>query len=237
MSIATQPSIRRLFSGFALLLAAFWLTAMPAAAQPSPLYATLEDYVRAQTQGLPGKVSFTLSPLDNRTQLPACQAFEPFLPTGGKLWGKSTVGVRCLGPSTWTIYVGVQVSVVGNYLVSARNLAGGSLLTAEDVAVRNGDLSALPSSILTDPAQAVGKTLKNGVAGGQPLRSDLMTAPWAVQQGQNVRTVSSGPGFSVTSEGRALNNAAEGQIVQVRTVSGQMVSGIARAGGIVEIAR
>ena len=237
MSIETRSRIRRLLAGLGLFLAVFVLTARPAAAQASPLYNTLEEYVRAQTQGLPGKVSFTLSPLDNRTQLPACQAFEPFLPAGGKLWGKSTVGVRCLGPSAWTIYVGVQVSVVGNYLVSSRNLAGGSLLAAEDVAVRNGDLSALPASILTDPAQAVGKTLKNGLAAGQPLRSDLTIAPWAVQQGQNVRTVSSGPGFSVSSEGRALNNAAEGQVVQVRTVSGQMVSGIARAGGIVEVAR
>ena len=62
-----------------------------------------------------------------------------------------------------------------------------------------------------------------------------MIAPWAVQQGQNVKTISSGAGFSVSSDGKALNNAAEGQVVQVRTNTGQTVSGIARPGGIVEI--
>jgi flagella basal body P-ring formation protein FlgA len=56
-----------------------------------------------------------------------------------------------------------------------------------------------------------------------------------VQQGQNVKTVSNGPGFSVSSEGKALSNAVAGQLVQVRTNSGETVSGIARPGGIVEV--
>jgi flagella basal body P-ring formation protein FlgA len=47
--------------------------------------------------------------------------------------------------------------------------------------------------------------------------------------------VSRGSSFAVTAEGRALNNAAEGQLAQVRMASGQTVSGIARADGSVEI--
>ena len=222
---------------------AFWLTwtcwlllsPMTVLAQQNTLYNTLEDFIRTQTQGSPGKVTFTISQLDARTQLTPCNAFEPFMPPGSKLWGKTTVGVRCLGPSTWTIYVPVQVSVTGNYLVSARNLLAGNGITASDIVVRSGDLSTLPSNILTDQSQAIGKTVKNGFGAGQPLRSDQLIAAWAVQQGQSVKTVSNGPGFSVSSEGKALNNATEGQIVQVRTASGQTVSGVARPGGIVEV--
>ena len=216
-----------------------WLLCTPliVMAQQNTLYNTLEDFVRTQTQGSPGKVAFTISPLDARTQLTPCNAFEPFIPQGGKLWGKTTVGVRCLGPSTWTIYVPVQVSVTGNYLVSARNLQAGNVLTTSEIVVRDGDLSTLPTNILTEPSQAIGKTIKNGIGAGQPLRSDQLIAPWAVQQNQSVKTVSSGPGFSVSSEGKALNNATEGQVVQVRTASGQTVSGIARAGNVVEVSR
>ena len=215
----------------------YWLVLSPALAlaQQNALLSTLDDFIRAQTRGLPGKVAFTISPLDARTQLTPCNAFDPFIPQGGKLWGKTTVGVRCLGPSNWTIYVPVQVSITGNYLVAARNFQVGTNLTAADIVVRSGDLSTLPSSILTDPVQAIGKTVKNGVGSGQPLRSDQLIAPWAVQQGQSVKTVSSGPGFSVSSDGKALNNATEGQVVQVRTATGQTVSGIARAGGVVEV--
>ncbi len=219
------------------LLTLFWLFLTPLlACAQATLNGTLDDYLRAQTQGLPGQVSYTIGKLDARTQLSPCQAFEPFLPQGTRLWGKTTIGVRCLGPSTWTVYVAVQVNVTGNYLIAARTMPNGYTLAAADVVARSGDLSKLPASVLTDATQAIGKTLKNGVGTGQPLRSDQLLTSWAVQMGQTVKTVSNGTGFSVSSDGKALNNAVEGQVVQVRIASGQTVSGIARAGGIVEVA-
>jgi flagella basal body P-ring formation protein FlgA len=68
------------------------------------------------------------------------------------------------------------------------------------------------------------------------LRHDLLKAPLAIQQGQSVKLLSGGTGFRVSAEGKALNNAQDGQLAQVRTGSGQTVSGIARTGGTVEIA-
>jgi flagella basal body P-ring formation protein FlgA len=133
------------------------------------------------------------------------------------------------------VYVPVQVRVSGSYLVTARQLTPGQVVNSTDVLTQSGDLGALPAGILTDPAQAVGKTVRNGIAGGQPLRSDFLTAPWAVQQGQSVKLLSAGAGFTVSNEGKALNNATDGQIAQVRTSSGQVVSGVARTGGIVEV--
>lgn len=218
-------------------LGSLFLLPLTVLAQQNTLYNTLDDFVRTQTQGLPGKVAYSISQLDSRTQLTPCSAFEPFMPAGSKLWGKTTIGVRCLGPSNWTIYVPVQVSITGNYLVSTRNMPAGTVITASDITFRSGDLSTLSSNTLTDLSQAVGKTVKNGFSSGQPLRADQIIAPWAVQQGQSVKTVSNGPGFSVSSEGKALNNATEGQVVQVRTNSGQTVSGIARPGGVVEVNR
>lgn len=218
------------------LTGSFLLLALPT---PSCAQNTLADaldyYLRTQTQGLPGKVSYSAGQIDSRTQLAPCSAFEPFLPTGSRLWGKTTVGVRCLAPSTWTIYIPVHVKVAGNYLLSARPLAAGQILGQSDIVNRSGDLSSLPTTIITDQAQAIGKTVKNGIAAGQPLRSDALISPWAVQQGQSVKLLSKGAGFSVSSEGKALNNAADGQIAQVRTASGLTVSGIARPGGIVEL--
>ena len=129
----------------------FWLLLMiPLLAHAqTPLYSALDDYLRIQTQGLPGKVTYSIGQLDARTQLPECTAFEPFLPAGSKLWGNSTVGVRCLGPSSWTIYVPVKVNVSGNYLISARTMPAGYVISAADIVVRSGDLSTLPANIIT----------------------------------------------------------------------------------------
>ena len=228
-----RPAFRRAI----VLFFALWLPAASISAQQvaNPLYRAVEDYLRTQTQGFPGKVSYRITPLDTRTQLARCDAYEPFQPAGAAPWGKTTVGVRCLGPASWTLYVQVQVSIQARYLVAARPLAAGQIIGESDFVARNGDLGTLPATILMDAEQAIGRTVRIGVAPGQPLRSDQLTTPWAVQQGQTVKTVSRGTGFSVNSEGKALNNAQEGQVVQVRTPSGQTVSGIARPGGVVEI--
>ena len=232
MKAAHSKPLRRLCFVLACLLLAIPLLAT---AQTQPLYDAVSSYLQTQTQGLPGKVSYSIGQLDSRTQLSACDAFEPFLPAGNKLWGKATIGVRCLGPAVWTVYIPVHVRVTGSYLIAARTMSAGFVISAGDVTTRDGDLGTLPATIVTDERQAIGKTLRFGIAAGQPLRSDQLIAPLVVQQGQNVRTLVNGSGFSVSSEGRALNNASEGQRVQVRTASGQTVSGIARANGVVEI--
>jgi flagella basal body P-ring formation protein FlgA len=151
------------------------------------------------------------------------------------LSGKTHVGVRCLGPNIWSVLVPVQIAITSNYLTTTRPLIAGQAITAGDIAVSTGDLSALPTGIVTDPQSAIGKTLRNSLGAGQPLRSDQLLAPLVIRQGQTVRVISAGAGFAVSSEGKAMNNAAEGQLAQIRMASGQTVSGIAKADGSVEI--
>ena len=105
---------------------------------------------------------------------------------------------------------------------------GGSIQREERVRLIGG--------ILTDEQQALGRSAKLSIAAGRPLRSDMLRQPLVVQQNQTVKVVTRGPGFQVANEGRALNNGLAGQVVQVRLGNGQIVSGIARASGIVEIA-
>src|SRR5574340_1100692 len=87
----------------------------------------------------------------------------------------------------------------------------------------------------TDPRQVLGKVLRYGIAAGQVLREDMLRQPYSVTQGQIVQLAVQGSGFSIRSEGVALNNASEGQAVQVRVGSSRVISGVARAGGVVEI--
>ena len=202
---------------------------------PRAIQQAVENYLRAQTAGLPGTVTYTVGAIDPRSALPACGALEVFTPAGARLWGLTSLGVRCSGDVAWNIYVAAQIKVVGDYAATARPLAQGQVLTAADITLQSGDLTQLPAGVLTDPQQAIGKTSTATLAPGLPLRQDLLRAPLVVQQGQTVVVHSSGRGFRVSADGKALNNAYDGQIAQVRTASGQTLSGVARAGGIVEI--
>jgi flagella basal body P-ring formation protein FlgA len=157
------------------------------------------------------------------------------LPAGAKAWGRTSVAVRCQSEHGWTIFLPVHIRVVTDYLVSALPLAQGQTIVANDLTRQRGDLSDLPAGILTDEREALGRTILMSIGSGRPLRADMLRQPIVVQQNQTVKVVSRGPGFQATNEGRALNNGQEGQVVQVRLANGQMVSGIARAGGVVEI--
>lgn len=202
---------------------------------PSRILQSVEQFLRIQTAGLPGEVSMKIGNIDPRLNLANCAALEPFLPAGSRIWGKTTVGVRCTTPAPWAIYLQVSVAVVANYLVAAMPLAQGQVIGPNDLVTARGDLTTLPAGIITDASQAVGRSAALSLPAGTALRQDALRSQPAVRQGQTVRLVSSGPGFQVSAEARALTSAGAGQIVQARTQAGQMVSGIAQTGGLVEV--
>jgi flagellar basal body P-ring formation protein FlgA len=193
------------------------------------------NFLKTHSAGLPGEVEIIPGIIDARMSLPACAALEPSLPSGSRAWGNTTVVVNCTVPHPWTIYVRATVKVIADYVVSARPLTQGQFLTAADFTTQKGDLTQLPPGIVTDPNQAFGRTMASSIPFGSPLRHDMLRAQTAVRVHQNVKLVSSGRGFSVTAEGKALGNAVDGQIVQVRSASGPVVSGIARMGAVVEV--
>ncbi|WP_435628377.1 flagellar basal body P-ring formation chaperone FlgA [Candidatus Ferrigenium straubiae] len=203
------------------------------------------DFVRQQTAALPGKVAYQVDEIDRRIVLPQCAKLEAFLPAGSQLTGKTSVGVRCHPPSRneeanapptggWNIFVPVQIRLSLNLLTSARQLPLGHTLQEQDIATQSTDSSLAGG--FTDPKQVIGKVLRYGIAAGQVLREDMLRQPYSVTQGQVVTLAVQGNGFSIRSEGVALNNASEGQAVQVRVGPGRVISGVARAGGVVEIA-
>jgi flagella basal body P-ring formation protein FlgA len=208
----------------------------PARQDHGVLRQAVSQFLTVQAGGLPGQIGVTVGAIDPRLNLAACAAPEPFLPNGARAWGKTSVGVRCTAPSPWTVYIPAMVQVQGEYLAATVPLAQGQTIGPNDVARVRGDLTALPPGVVTDASQAVGYTVARTVAVGAPLRQDALRSQQAVAQGQMVRLVSSGPGFKVTSDGRALANGSDGQTIQVRAPNGQVVSGVARMGGLVEVA-
>ena len=194
-----------------------------------------EQFLQSQTTNLPGQVSIQIGNIDARLNLAACPAPQAFLPQGSKAWGKTTVGVRCASPSKWTMFLQAQVKVQADYVAAAVPLAAGQTIQANHLLLLQGDLSSMPAGVLTDMQSALGRMSAQAVAAGAPLRQDALRNAQVISAGQLVKLVSSGPGFRVASDARAINNASDGQAVQVKTMSGQQISGIAQAGGIVQV--
>lgn len=201
------------------------------------IQAAVEDFVYRNIANAFGQVIVTVDKIDPHMTLPNCRKLEPFTPTGARLWGKSSVGVRCNGDTAWTIYVQVDIKVMADVLHIVRPVSKGKSIDIEDVTPQNVNLAQMPEGIYTDTAQVIGKIATNNLSAGQPLRSQMLRAPYVILRGQKVSMIAKGRGFSVSSEGQALSDAAEGQIVQIRSPSGRVISGIARENSTVEISQ
>ncbi|MEO5659804.1 MAG: flagellar basal body P-ring formation chaperone FlgA [Polaromonas sp.] len=211
----------------------------PAALSAAPLPLTgparevIEHFLTTQTAGLPGKISISMD-TPRSGALPPCDALEAFLPRGAQLRGRVSVGVRCTAGQPWTRYVQAHIAIVGTYYVAARQIEAGQTLTPADTTTREADLTTLPASVVVDANQLGGVTALNRIALGAPIRRELLRGVSVVQQGQNTKVVTHGAGFTISTEGKAMTDAAAGAVVQVKIEGGQLISGIVRPDGTVE---
>jgi flagella basal body P-ring formation protein FlgA len=225
--------MNRLLISCLLAIALLAPHAFAANQDPARIQVTAERFLLSQADSSGNQVSVMVKP--PRATLPACAALEAFSMPGSRAAGRLTVGVRCVAPSKWTVYLQAQVKSIGRYVVTARALSANHVLTEADLLVREGDLGLLPVDVASHPAALAGHRTVSGVAAGAALRTGLLRAPQVVQQGQPTRIMLVGPGFSVQSDGQALANAGRGDRVRVKTASGQVISGIARDGQQVEV--
>lgn len=238
MKKPTRSALRRRIAMILLIqLTAAALTQPVHSAAPAPLsgsaHPIIEQFLLQQTAGLPGKVSIAID-TPRSGALPSCDVLEPFLPPGARLWGRISVGVRCNTSQPWTRYVPAHIKVVGTYYAAARHIEAGQTLTPADAEAREGDLTTLPGGVVVDPAQLSGVIASNRIASGSPIRRELLRGASIVRQGQNIKVVTQGAGFVVSTEGKAMTDAAVGVLIQVKMQGGQVLSGIVRPGGVVE---
>lgn len=195
-------------------------------AQAANVQAQLTRFFTQQLAGFSDEVSVTVRTPPNL--YPSCK--EPtFTVTGTtKLWGNVNVLARCANEKR---YLQVAVQATGNYVVAAAPIARGSVLQTSSVTLKRGRLDQLPPRTMLDIQQAQDAVSLRDVAPGQAIQLSMLRKAWRVKAGQQVMVVANGDGFSINSEGKALNNAAVAQNARVRMSSGQVVSGTVDSDG------
>jgi flagella basal body P-ring formation protein FlgA len=229
---------------YALLLA----LALPAAAQSQvpadaalaqreQATAAVRDFVQgelARTQPqLRAEVS--VGEMDARLHLAACERAEAYLRSGARLWGHSYVGYRCLQRPGWSVSIPVDVRLYGQAVVATRAVPALQPIPAGDVQLREIEVTQEPGGVVRDLAELDGKICSRALEAGQPVPLNALRTVPAVAQGEPVKVVGTGSGFSITTEGTALATAAPGELVRVRLESGRTIAGLARKGRLVEV--
>ena len=161
-------------------------------------------------------------------QWPDCTQPEFSLPGNSQRWGRMTVIARC---GQRRHFLQVELQVTGKYYVSAQPISRGSLVSRQMLSVQYGRLDTLPARALLFPETLLPAIALQSVLPGKVIITSLFRQPWQVKSGDNVQVEWYGEGFSASASGTALNNAAAGGEVRVRTENGQIVSAVVDAHG------
>ncbi|MCC6473518.1 MAG: flagellar basal body P-ring formation protein FlgA [Burkholderiales bacterium] len=228
--------VRRLATALGAALAATALAAAAAApaAHEGDALGAIRLYLEKEATGLPGRTEISVGSLDSRVNLTPCSRVEPFLPPGARPWGRLMVGLRCLDPQDWTAWLPVEVRVFAPALVAAVSLSAGRTPAPGEVRMAEVDLTR-ERSVLTSLEQLQDRVLTRALPAGQVLRADQFRLRPAVSQGDSVKVVYRGQGFTVSTDARALGEAMSGQTLRVQTGSGKVLTGTVQAGRVVEV--
>ena len=212
---------------------------LPAAAVSGPPDAReqIRQYVAAEVaRSEPAlRAEIVVGDIDPLLHLASCEHTEVFLRAGGRLWGRSFVGYRCLQHPGWSISVPVQVRLYGPALVVAQSLPALQPISAAALRTEEVEVTREPGGVVTRADQLEDRICTRGIDAGQPIPLNMLRTVPAVSQGDAVKLVGSGSGFSISTDAVALATVAAGETVRVRVESGRTVSGIARKGRVVEV--
>ncbi len=198
---------------------------------------TAQHFLAQQLKGRSGKTEIHLGTLDRRLRLAHCDApLQGYLPAGGQLAGNTTVGVRCTGSHPWHLYVPARIAVLERVVISRGFLPRGTVLGSEHIIVAERDVTANGHGYVRDPADVLGKVLRQPVQDGRLLMPAMLTQAKLVKRGDEVMILSQGGSFEVRMRGSALADGAEGDRIRVRNLnSKRIVEGRINADGSIMV--
>ena len=175
--------------------------------------------------------------LDNRLRLKQCDIpLQAFFPEYGRQIGNATIGIRCNGEQSWSIYVPVVVKIYRDVVVAAHLLRPGQILSASDLTIEKRNISAFNRDFYSDAKVLVGKQVRHQLPFGRVLNSQNVKSPKAIKRGNLVTLVARKQTFEVRMEGEAMSDGSIGERIRVRNLrSKRIIEGIVKSGNVIEI--
>ncbi|WP_205300500.1 flagellar basal body P-ring formation chaperone FlgA [Pantoea sp. Ap-967] len=135
--------------------------------------------------------------------------------------GRVAFGVRCAGDEALLGYLQVMVGASGSYVVSARRIDVGEVIQANMLISRRGPLQDLPKGSALRAEQLLGRQAARGVQAGAVIALKAVRERWLVERNRPVVLRAQGAGFSLSREGKALDNGGLGSTVRVQGGDGK----------------
>jgi len=99
------------------------------------------------------------------------------------------------------ILVTADIEVSAEVVVTKRPLRRFRRITEDDIEIREKNLAELPSNIILDYEEVLGKRAKRNISANRVLRSDLIEFPPLVKRGDVVQLIAESGGLRITTLG------------------------------------
>ncbi|GAB4272779.1 MAG: flagellar basal body P-ring formation chaperone FlgA [Methylomicrobium sp.] len=202
------------------------------------IYRTVTEFISDNVNASEEDYEIHVSSLDDRLKLPECaHELTAFTAHHERLKsGRFSVGVRCAGPQTWTIFVTGKLQIFENVLVLNQPVRRGQMLTRQMLSLDKRDRSKLRGGHFNDPDWVENKQATRSLPAGTVLNYSNIKDAVLIKRGEKIMISASSPEFHVRMPGQALMDGIKGQSIRVKNESsGRTIAATVIEPGLVSV--
>lgn len=211
--------LRNIAISLLVLATLFPRDALSAADREQEVREAVTAFVKARTADMEWDVTIRRITISDALKLPDGPVdYEVMAPQQWEGWGKASMAVlaRQKDRLVRNIPVRVDVDARVDMVVTRRQLEHGMIITADDVAIQNREISHDSKRSSRRIEDIIGKKAKTTMRANQPVRTDQVEKIPLIKSGQMVTIIAENEVMKVTVAGKARSSGAKGDIISVQ---------------------
>jgi flagella basal body P-ring formation protein FlgA len=185
------------------------------------LIEAVEDFLAESAKSLAAeRIDIRVRPVNQRLKLSRCsQKPQAFFPNRPDVIGHTTVGVSCPDKPSWKIYLGADVAIYKQVVVTRQPVARHAVMQKTSLARELKNVSKLPQGYYEDISAVSGAVSRRAVRADTVVTPGMLQPRHTVKRGEIVTLRASSGLLQVRMRGKALANAQTGEQVSVLNLS------------------
>ena len=133
------------------------------------------------------------------------------------------VQVLVEGQAVRTVTAPATIEVWSNVVVAVKPLGRYQPVDADDIRIERMNLARVPSNVIMDPEQVLGRRTNRSIAANSVLRNDQVEMPPVIKRGDMVQMFAESSVLRVEAKGIARENGAPGDRIQIMNLSSKKI--------------
>lgn len=184
--------------------------------------AAIESYLKQKTNGLDFDVRIKRLTIQSGTLPPdGVLDYEIMAPQQWEGWGNVNLAVvaRRGDRIVRNIPVRVEIEALADMVVTNRQIDQGSIISKDDLAIRNQDIASVRGQYLKYADDAVGKKVRQTLRANTPVKPDQLEKIPLIRSGQIVTVIAERGSIRISITGKAKNSGALGETITVQNLN------------------